>query len=159
MIAIRNFTDTLNEYKIAKGRLGFLLGLEEVKRQRYCGLKSTSIAKVDNSSKRVKGNNVPAFLDAMNRINEKTGLSLSGEIMEQEAMVNTLSCTLMEMANNLRQMEGVEYQLYYAIVIKGLGITGGVEYVAERTEKDAGTIWKYYYPRIEKEIKKLRIVQ
>ena len=84
-----------------------------------------------------------------------TGNSLAAEIDYQRMVVDKLTACLNEMAATLERMAGIEYELYYEIVVKRRRITKAVEYIAEKYDRDTQTIWKYHYPKIKKEIKKL----
>ena len=76
----------------------------------------------------------------------------------QQGVVSKLKNYINLMETNLKAMKSIEYKLYYAIVIEGRGITGGVEKVSFEVDKDVSTIWRIYYPKIEKEVKKLEIM-
>ena len=56
--------------------------------------------------------------------------------------------------SHLKSLQGIEYELYSEIVIKGLNVSKAVEKVAEKNEKDISTIWKNYYPNVKKYITK-----
>ncbi len=84
-----------------------------------------------------------------------TGNSLAAEIDYQRTVVDKLKACLEEMTTALERMAGIEYELYYEIVVNGRRITKAVEYIAEKYDRDTQTIWKYYYPKIEKDIKSL----
>lgn len=53
----------------------------------------------------------------------------------------------------LSDLDGIEYELFYEIVINGLNVSKAVEKIAEQNEKDISTIWKNYYPKVKNYIK------
>lgn len=158
MIAIRNYGDTKNELEIAQSRLDVL----ETKQQRLFNkyfptttfIKDILIQPVNKDN----DNNMINYLTELDKIDKKTNMSLRDEILHQTAIINTLKPIINLMEHNLKKMKGIEYKLYYAIVVEGRGITGGIDHVSYEVNKDVSTIWRVYYPKIEKEIKKLEIV-
>lgn len=157
MIALRNYTDTKNELDITQNRLNYLLNKKEELYTRYCGISSPSL-----SADKVSGGNgcndkMTEYVHQITKVNPKTGLSLEDEIAQQQNAVRELKYYLNLMEHNLKTMKSIEYKLYYAIVVEAKGITGGIEAVSYDVDKDVSTIWKYYYPKIEKEIKKLEV--
>ena len=57
---------------------------------------------------------------------------------------------------SLEEMKGVCYNLYSYVVNDGYHISRAVRKVAEETGKDENTIWVNYYPKIKKELKKIK---
>ncbi len=53
----------------------------------------------------------------------------------------------------LKQLKGVEYSLYYEIVVGGLSINKAVDKVALKYDLSPSTIWKSYYPNIKEQIR------
>lgn len=95
------------------------------------------------------------YLSELYDVDIGTGNSLAAEIDHQRMVVDKLASCLAQMATALERMTGIEYELYYEIVVNGKRITKAVEYIAEKYDRDTQTIWKYYYPKIEKDIKSL----
>lgn len=158
MIVIRNYTDTKNELEIAKNRLYILETRQQQLFSKYFPITSF-IKDVDIQSSHISNDdNMVNYLTEMDKIDHDTKMSLRDEIMCQKAIINTLKPYIANMECNLRTMKSIEYKLYYAIVVEARGITGGIDHVSLDTGKDVSTLWKYYYPKIEKEIKKLEII-
>lgn len=60
------------------------------------------------------------------------------------------------MDQKLRELNGIEYTLYYEIVVRGKNVTKAVDYVALKYDKDVSTIWKSYYPKVREIIKEIK---
>lgn len=56
---------------------------------------------------------------------------------------------------DLKQLSGIEYKLYYEIVVSGLNVTKAIDKVAFDEDKDVSTLWKGYYPKVKEYIKLL----
>ena len=95
------------------------------------------------------------YLHELHDVDIGTGNSLAAEIDYQRKVVDKLKAYLAEMTTALERMAGIEYELYYEIVVNGRRITKAVEYIAEKYELEPRTIWKCYYPKIEEDIKSL----
>jgi len=158
MIAIRNYNDTKNELEVAQLRLNYLLDKKEDLYVKYCGMTIPKLDDVRVQTSTVNKDTMAKYMEELTKINPNTGLSLDQEIEQQYNVVSKLKYYLNLMDYNLKNMKALEYKLYYFIVIDGRGITSGVNHLANVTNKDPRTIWKYYYPKIEKEIKKLEYV-
>ena len=154
MIAIRNYGDTKNELEIAQTRLNYLMDKKEELYVRYC---SVSIPKLDDIKIQQSNVNKDKMADYIHELTKKrkNGLSLEQDLEQQQSVVSKLKYYINLMEHNLKVMKNIEYKLYYAIVVEGRGITGGIDHVSFEANKDVSTIWRVYYPKIEKEIKKL----
>lgn len=60
-----------------------------------------------------------------------------------------LSNIIHKMDKELRELDGIEYSLYYEIVVQGTNVTRAVDKVALKYDKDVSTIWKNYYPKVK----------
>jgi predicted nucleic acid-binding Zn-ribbon protein len=156
MTVLRNYIDTKNELEIAQYRLNYLLDKKENLYLRYCSVATSKIdiTKVQNS--KVNQDNMAEYLHELTK-KQPNGLSLDDEIINQQNIVDKLKYYITLMNDNLKQMKGVEYKLYYAIVVEAKGITKGITEVSENTGKSERTLWKNYYPKIEQEIKELEV--
>lgn len=70
---------------------------------------------------------------------------------QQEKILQYLEKIDME----LKGLNGIEYQLYYEIIVRGLSPTRAIDKVAFDYNKDVSTIWKKYYPNVKKQLQKL----
>ena len=155
MEAIRTYTNTMCELEIAKTRLALLMDRKE---QLYCKYFPITAKFKDDviSGGEQKNDKMDRYLAELYDVDASTGTSLAEEINLQRATVEHLNAYLGDMADALSRMVGIEYSLYYEIVVNHKSITRSVECVAEKYGKDNKTIWKYHYPKIKKEIKRLK---
>lgn len=156
METIRTYTNTKCELEMAKLRLGVLMDRKE---QLYCKyFPITATIREDVVSGGKKNNDKMAdYVHELNEVDIGTGRSLAQEIEHQRGVVDKLARYISDMSEALGKMNGIEYALYYEVVVKGVRISRAVSNIAERYDRDDQTIWKYHYPKIKKEIKKLRM--
>lgn len=83
---------------------------------------------------------------------EKNELELKKEKENLNSFLEQLRGRLEKMDVELKQLKGIEYELYYQIVVRGLNITKAVDKVAFDNDKDVSTIWKNYYPKVKQKI-------
>lgn len=57
-----------------------------------------------------------------------------------------------KMEEKLKELEGIEQELLYAILVKGMNATKAVDNVAFKNDKDVSTIWKGYYPKVKEKL-------
>lgn len=67
----------------------------------------------------------------------------------QKNKVQRLKYYLNKMEYHLSQLEGIEYELFYAIIYDNLNITQAVEQIAEKHLISTRNIYKSYYPNIK----------
>ena len=156
METIRTYTNTKCELETAKIRLSLLMDRKE---QLYCKyFPVTQKIKEDI----VKGgekekDKMALYVHELNEVDIGTGRSLAQEIEYQRGIVDNLTRYIKEMDETLSKMTGIEYSLYYEIVVKGVGISRAVSNIAEQYNKENDTIWKYHYGKIKKDVKKLKM--
>ena len=155
MDTIRTYTNTKCELEMAKARLGLLMDRKE---ELYCKyFPMTQKIKEDVvSESHTKNDKMAAYVHELHEVDIGTGKSLAEEIEEKRAVVESLQQYLSIMEDTLSKMKGIEYALYYEIVVKGVRVSRAVSYIAERYNRDDQTIWKYHYSKIKKEIKTLK---
>lgn len=78
---------------------------------------------------------------------------------ECENLINKKSKIIEEIENTLKELSGIENRLYYYTVVKGLNVTKAVDKVSFDFDLDPSTIWKNYYPKVKKNIKKSSEIQ
>lgn len=154
---IRTYTNTKCELEMAKTRLSLLMDKKEQLYAKYFPV--TQKIKEDIIKGGEKDNDKMAqYVHELNEVDIGTGLSLAQEIDEQRAVVNKLNGYIDTMSETLSKMTGIEYELYYAIVVKGVRISRAVSGIAEQYGIDNRNIWKYHYSKIKKDIKILKKV-
>lgn len=156
MFAIRSYNNTQCELSIEKLRLDYLICKKEKLYSKFFPL-TTKITDNKNTGNEMK-DKMAEYIHELHKVNKNTGMSLAQEIDEQRNKVNELKYYLKLMEKAFKELSGIEYELYKAIVDKGMSINKAVEKVAGNKNKDVSTIWKYHYPKISKEIKKLKIL-
>ena len=155
MYAIRNYTDTECELNIAKTRLDLLIDKKSKLYRKYFPLTS-NIKEIMVDGGKQNNDRMAQYLHDLNEVDYGTGMSLEQEIIYQQERLDTLRNYIDIMHNSLSKMSGIEYQLFYEIVFHGTPISKAVEKIAYENDKDAQTIWKNYYRKIKKYVKKLK---
>lgn len=155
MITIQTYTDTKCELEIAKTRLSFLMDKKE---KLYCKYFPITSKLKEVTTQVGSGNNdkMANYLQELYETDIGTGKSLADEIEYQRANVDRLQGYLNDMSISLSKMNGLEYKLYYEIVVNGLAISRAVDKVASENNKDNQTVWKNYYRKIKKDVKKIQ---
>lgn len=97
-------------------------------------------------------NELNIALIRLKAINDKEE-SLDSEKEILENLISKLNQYLKEIEINLKKLSGIEYKLYYEIIVNGLNVTKAIEKVSIYEDKDSSTLWKTYYPKIKEKIK------
>ena len=152
---IRTYTNTKCELEMAKTRLNLLMDRKE---QLYCKyFPITQQIKEDIIKGGAKDNDKMAqYVHELNEVDIGTGRSLAQEIEYQRTVVDNIKRYIVDMEETLSKMRGIEYALYYEIVINGVNTSKAVSNVAERYNKDDQTVWKHHYRKIKENVKKLK---
>lgn len=155
MYAIRNYTNTRCELEMAKTRLNLLMDRKEKLYCKYFPI--TPKLKEINVDGGVRNNDKMAdYVHELYEVDVGTGKSLAEEITHEQGNINTLQAYLDTMTDSLNKMTGIEYQLFYEIVYKGVRITKAVENIATINDIEPQTIWKNHYRKIKSYIKKIK---
>lgn len=154
MFTIHTYTDTKCELEIAKTRLNLLMDKKEKLYCKYFPITSApKEVMVDGGTK--SNDTMADYLHELHELDIGTGKSLAQEIEYQQQNINKLQGYLNNMTVTLSNMNGLEYKLYYEIVVVGTSISKAVEKIAEENNKDITNVWKYYYKKIKNELKKI----
>ena len=157
MDAIKTYTNTKCELEMAKARLSLLMDRKEQLYAKYFPV--TQVIKDDIIKGGARDNDKMAqYVHELNEVDIGTGRSLSQEIEYQRAVVDNIKRYIAEMDEALKKMRGIEYSLYYEIVVNGVNTSKAVSNIAERYNRDDHTIWKYHYNKIKNDVKKLQKV-
>lgn len=154
MFTIHTYTDTKCELEMTKTRLSLLMDKKEKLYCKYFPL-TPKLKEIMVDGGERNNDKMADYLHELHEIDIGTGKSLADEITYQQENVNKLQDYLNNMNESLSKMTGIEYQLYYEIVVKGVNVTKAVENIADKNDKDTGTIWKNYYNKIKKDVKKI----
>lgn len=156
METIRTYTNTKCELEMAKARLNLLMDRKEQLYAKYFPvaqrLKDDIVKGGEQDSDKFA-----SYLYELYNVDIGTGYSLEQEIEHQRNVIERDKQALDEMTETLENTTGIEYSLYYEIVVKGVGISRAVSNIAERYNKENYTIWKYHYSKIKKDVEKLKM--
>lgn len=154
MFTIHSYTDTKCELEMAKTRLSLLMDRKEKLYCKYFPL-TPKLKEVMVDGGEHNNDKMADYLHELHEIDIGTGKSLADEITYQQQNVDKLQGYLNNMTDSLAKMTGLEYKLYYEIVVKGVNVSKAVDNIAELSSKETRTIWKNYYNKIKKDVKKV----
>ena len=154
MFTIHSYTDTKCELEMAKTRLSLLMDRKEKLYCKYFPL-TPKLKEVMVDGGEHNNDKMADYLHELHEIDIGTGKSLAEEITYQQQNVDKLQGYLNNMTDSLAKMTGLEYKLYYEIVVKGVNVSKAVDNIAELSSKETRTIWKNYYNKIKKDVKKV----
>lgn len=154
-MTLQNLTNTKCEILVAKDRLRLLMERKEKLYCRYFPL-NARIKDVMVDGGEHSNDKMSEYMAELYDIDIGTGKSLAQEIDDEREQIQSLQNCWDNMTETLRQMKGIEYQLYYEIVVEGKNITKAVEHISEKEGIDISTIWKNYYPRIKEDVNKIK---
>ena len=154
MFAIRNYTDTKCELEMAKTRLNLLIDKKISIYNKYFPV-TKAIKEIVVDGSQSSEDKMVEYIREISEVDIGTGMSLEQEIEYQRKKIVTFQGYLDSMDDTLGKISGIEYKLFYEIVYRGTSVSKAVEKIAEMTEKDTSTIWKNYYSKIKKDIKKI----
>lgn len=157
METIRTYTNTKCELEVAKTRLNLLMDRKEQLYAKYFPVTQKLKDDIIKGGSQDK-DKMAAYVHELNEVDIGTGRSLAQEIDYQRAVVDKFKRYIDEMTETLSKMRGIEYTLYYEIVVNGVNTSKAVSNVAERYNRDDHTIWKYHYNKIKSDVKKLQKV-
>ena len=83
---------------------------------------------------------------------EHNGVTLKQEIEIIEKEIRRLALEVAEMENLLSKLDGIEYKLYYEIVVNNKKVSEAISYVADKCFTSERNVWKTYYPKIKDDI-------
>lgn len=156
MLTIRNYTDTKCELEIAKTRLSLLMDKKEKLYCKYFPI-TPKLKEVMVDGGERNNDKMADYVHELHEIDIGTGKSLAEEISYQQEKINKLQGYLNTMNDTLSKMSGLEHKLYYEIVVKGVNISKAVDNIAELSGKETRGIWKNYYNKIKKDVKKVAV--
>lgn len=156
MKALKNYTTTFIEYKVAKARLDYLQQKREGLQARYCGPQAISYESTGAKIQPNMADKVMQFIIACTTPDEKTGLSLDEEIESVCKDLLGLQETLSIMARAITRLTDIEAQLYRKIVLEGKRVNKAISEVAEENYMTETNVYVRYYANIKEDIKKLK---
>ena len=156
MKALKNYTTTFLEYKVAKARLDYLQQKREGLQARYCGPQAINYESTGAKNQPSMTDKVMQFIIACTTPDEKTGLSLDEEIEIVCKDLLGLQETLSIMARAITRLTDIEAQLYRKIVLEGKRVNKAISEVAEENYMTETNVYVRYYANIKEDIKKLK---
>lgn len=154
MFTIRTYTNTKCELEVAKIRLNKLMDDKEKLYCKYFPLTAKLKEDIVDGGEKSK-EKMAEYVHELHEIDWGTGKSLAEEIKYQQENVNRIQSYVNNMNDILSKLSGIEYELYYEIVVNGVGVSKAVSNIAEKYDKDTRTIWKYHYKLIKKDVKRI----
>ena len=158
MFTIQTYTNTICELEMAKKRLNLLMDRKEKLYCKYFPLTPTLKEDIVDGGEKNR-DKMADYVHELHEIDVGTGKSLAEEITYQQENVNKIQSYVNNMNDILSKLNGIEYELYYEIVVKNTTISKAVDNIAEKYNKDSRTIWKYNYKNIKKYIKKVMMIK
>ena len=155
MCDFKNYIATKLELELNKTRLELLEEQKESIFNKY--FPTTAKIKQVVISKTNKEND--AYIGYMHEINKKnntTGLNITEEIIFLNDNIKRLERHLKKMDDILNRAEGLEYELFYMIICKGVRVTPTIQHLAEKYNYDERTMWRTYDKKIKKYVIKLK---
>lgn len=149
---IRTYANTKAELNIAEERLNLLMSRKEELYVKFFPLSAKISDAPAHTNKLTDA--MAGYVAELTKVNPVTKMSLDSEITEARNNRDKLGYYLKRMEINLKSTTGIENELFYKIVVEGYRPTKAVNNIAEKYNKEPETIWKYYYPKIKKEISK-----
>ena len=156
MKAIINYNNTLCERNIIKTRLNLLMDRKEAIYCKYFPMNKPINSEHVDGGHTIK-DPMTLYVEELTRINEETGKSLDQEISEQRNELNKLEYYIRLMENTIKELKGMEAELYRFIVFENMKISKAIEKTAEKNYVDDRTIWRIYHKTIKEHINKLKL--
>lgn len=144
MNAFKSYVNTKNELRVVELRLNWLLEKKEVLEVKYLGIKSKPLGEMPSQHNPTNDSTVIAFIYEYEERKQKNGLSIKEEINLLQNEQKRLRESLAQMERALREMEGLEYQLFYIIKVEGKRPKRAVNLVSENSGLSLRTVWRYY---------------
>lgn len=144
MESIKTYSDTKNELKIVQARIRLLNDKKSELMYKYCGVHSISFDKEGGGGTPSNNSPVVAYLEAVETRKQENGLSIQEELENLAEREKTLSSVISDMESALYLLKGLEYKIYYQIIVKGKEINEAIEYVAQENYISERTAWRYY---------------
>lgn len=144
MNAFRTYVNTKAELKIIEIRLTSLENKAEELAAKYLGIRMAPLFSETYQHYPTNESTVIAFIYEYEDKKQKNGLSIKEEINLLKTEQKRLRESLARMEKALREMEGIEYQLFYLIKVEGKRPKRAVNLVTESSRMSEATIWRYY---------------
>lgn len=134
-------------------------GMLEHAKGKYEELEAMHLEKVSNLTGVVvdggiKKDDVVEFIYKTREEEYLPGITLYDHIKRLEDNIKFYTDNINEYYKVVSNLDGIEFDLYSLIKYKGVSPTKAVEQIAKLYDKEEQTIWKNYYRKIKKYLKK-----
>lgn len=126
------------ELAITKLRLNLLIKRINMLYVKYCP-----------PTQKISDVNKMRYLHELYNTDTVSGYSLAQEIKYQKERVNILTHTINKIDKTLNNLKGIEFVLFYEIVVNGVNISKAVRDIAQLYKLAEGTVWRYHYKKIK----------
>lgn len=151
---LTNYINTVNALKVAEARYESLKLRREALEQRYCGVHAIRYDGDGTKNQPSNRDNILEYVIAITTPQTSTGMSIDDELGELADEIAELTDTVRKMQYYIKNLQGIEYELYTAMMIDGMRPAEAVQMVAENNYMSEANIWKTYYPQVRSVMKK-----
>lgn len=151
---LQSYTDTKMEVMLLEARVEFLENKKLEIFTKYFGLKSPQWDKIPTLSDPNQDKNILYITEMAKKQNN--GLTIDQELEIDKKQLEKAKRTLAKMDKMLQELKGIEYQLYYEIVVNEINVNQAVKRIAENNYMSVDNVYHVYYPKIKAEIHQLR---
>ena len=144
METIRCIKDTESELKIVNERIEILENQKMALHIKYLGVKSPNLENPMNLTSYGDNSKVVAYLHAVEVKKQSNGMSIEEELKILHERSEFLFQKLLTMNFYLKNLKGIEYQIFSKIVVDGKNVTRAVEEVCEEKDISLMTGWRKY---------------
>lgn len=149
MQTLKTYNNTKHELEIEAARLELIKDKIDRLRGIYFPM-TTSVSEARGSG---NSDHYLEYLIKITKVDPETGMSLDEQYKSQLKVVNKLEKVLNRMTEHLAELEGIEYELYFQIVVKGNSISKAVDKTAEVYDVEPRTVWRCYNKNLKKILK------
>lgn len=144
MEMFKSYINTKNERNIIKYRLEVIEDRKLELETKFLGIQAAPFDEILQEHNPSNNSRVIAFLNEWEIKKQKSGYTLQEEEKILKEELSRLNIILEKMEKSIKQMEGVEYLLFYYIFVENCNPRKAVENVVVISEKSASTVWRHY---------------
>lgn len=145
---IHSMTNTIFELKGVQLRLDYLTAKKEELFTRYIMPKAMQVDQVG-------GQNMPKYTDATMQYVIAVD-EVKKEIEQLTAERNRLIVLLEDLSKTMMNLQGIEFDLFYEIAVKGSRPKKAIQRVAASHFMSESNVWNVYYPKVKNELQMLK---
>lgn len=145
METIRCYRDTENDLKVVNLRIEVLESQKYALNVKYLGVKSPNLENPLDMTSFENNSKVVAYLNALEVKKQKNGMSIQEELENLYNERKMLLKKINEMQECLNKLKGIEYKIYYKIIVDGKNVTKAIYEVCEENDISEMTGWRKYH--------------